>query len=122
MKLEVVIEVVRLLKEQTEKDNKIYNLFNIDLSEFVSPLQTVIGHLIGSIYGKDGSDTFDWWCYEKEWGTRKDITMTDSDNNVMCETIEDLHQYLEDTIKLDYELPKKYTAEETAEIIKGFFK
>ena len=121
MKLEVFIEVVKLLKEQTERDNAVYKL-NIDLTEFVSPLQTIITHLIGSIYGKDGSDTFDWWCYEKEWGTRKDITMTDSNNNVMCETIEDLHQYLEDTIKLDYELPKKYTDEETAEIIKGFFK
>lgn len=121
MKLDVFKEVIRLLKEQTERDNAVYKL-NIDLTEFVSPLQTIISHLIGSIYGKDGLNTFDWWCYEKDWGTKTDMTMTDSDNNIMCETVEDLHQYLEDTITWDYELPKKHTPEETLELLKTLFK
>ena len=121
MTLEVFKEVVRLLKEQSDRDSAIYKI-GVDLSEFESPLQTVVSHLIGSLYGKDGKETFEWWCYEKEWGTKTDLEMTDSEGNLMCETIEDLHQYLEDTISLDYELPRKYTDEERLEIFKEFFK
>jgi len=120
MKLDVFKEVVRLLKSQSDRDSAIYGM-GVDLSEFESPLQWVISHLIGSIYGKEGKETFEWWCYDKEWGTKTEITMTDVEGNLMCETIEDLHQYLEDTIVLDYELPKKYTDDERISILKKMF-
>ena len=108
MKIEVFKEIVELLRIQNEKDNSVYAL-NIDLTEFNSPLQTVISHLIGSIYGREGLDTFDWWCCDKEWGTRTDLEFKSEDGTMLCETIDDLHQYLESNIVDDYELPHKYT-------------
>lgn len=120
MKLNVFKEVIRLLKLQYERDTAVYGL-GIDLSEFESPLQNVLDHLIGTIYGKEGKEIFDWWCYEKEWGTRTDLTMTDNDGNLMCESIEDLHQYLEDIAKMDYELPKVITDEERLAVFKQMF-
>ena len=121
MTLDIFKEVIRLLKEHSDKDRALYNL-GVDLSDFDTPLQMAINHLIGPIYRNEGKETFDWWCYEKDWGTRTDLTMTDSENNIMCESIEDLHQYLEDTIAYDYELPKKYTSEESEYLLKTFLK
>ena len=120
MKLEVFKEIIQLLKEQSKKDHAAYKL-GLDLTEFTSSLETVICHLIGSIYGKEGKENFDWWCYDKEWGTKKDFGMYDADKNIICETIEELHKYLEDHIVLDYELPKKYTNKERLEIFKKIF-
>jgi len=120
MKIDVFKEVVRLLKLQNDRDTAIYGM-GIDLTEFESTLQFVITHLIGSLYGEDGKCTFDWWCFDKEWGTRTDLTMTDADGNIICETIEDLYQYLEDNVTSDYTLPKKYTDEERLEILKQMF-
>ena len=65
--------------------------------------------LIGSIYGREGRDTFDWWCYEKNFGERTDLKMTDKDGNELCRTIEELHQYLEDNKVNDYYLSKYQT-------------
>lgn len=121
MKIEVFKEIVELLKKQNEKDSAVYTL-NIDLTEFNSPLQTVISHLIGSIYGREGLDTFDWWCCDKEWGTRTDLEFKLDDGTILCETIDDLHQYLESNIVDDYELPHKYTDDERLEILKEMFK
>ena len=120
MNFEVFKEVVRLLKEHDEKVNAAYKL-NVDLTNFCDPVSTVVGHLIGSIYGKEGKETFDWWCYEKEWGTRKDLDMRNSDGELLCDTIEDLHQWLEDMAVWDYELPKKMSNEEILENFKNLF-
>jgi hypothetical protein len=120
MNLEVFKEVVRLLKEHEDKVDAAYKA-NVDLINFCDPITTVVGHLIGSIYGKEGKETFDWWCYEKEWGTRKDLEMRNHDGELLCDTIEDLHQWLEDMAVWDYELPKKITDEERLKIFKNIF-
>ena len=111
MTLSVFTEVVRLLKEQEQKVDAAYDS-GVDLINFTDAYSAIIAHLIGSIYGKEGKETFEWWCYDKEWGTRKDIKMTNADGIVVCETIEDLHGYLENYIVYDYELPTKKSLEE----------
>lgn len=120
MKIKVFKEIVVKLKEQDEILDRVYKT-GIDLTNLLDPLRSVVSHLIGSIYGKEGLDTFDWWCYEKEWGTRKDFKMTDKDGNELCKTIEDLHIYLEQNLVNDYKLPKKLTDEERLSIIKNIF-
>ena len=120
MKIKVFKEIVVKLKEQDEILDRVYKT-GIDLTNLLDPLQSVVSHLIGSIYGKEGLDTFDWWCYEKEWGTRKDFKMTDKDGNELCKTIEDLHIYLEQNLVNDYKLPMKLTDEERLSIIKNIF-
>lgn len=121
MKLKVFKEIIDKLKEQDEILNKTYKA-GIDLTNLVDPIQSAVSHLIGSIYGKDGLDVFDWWCFNKEWGTRKDMTMTDNDGKLLCENIKDLHKWLEDNASEDYDLPKKLTEEERLSILKGMFK
>ena len=102
---EVFERIVFELKEQQEKLDKAYEA-GIDHINFTGPYESVISMLIGSIYGREGRDTFDWWCYEKNFGERTDLTMTDKDGNELCRTIEELHQYLEENKVNDYHLSK----------------
>ena len=105
IKLEVFERIVFELKEQQEKLDKAYEA-GIDHINFTGSYESVISMLIGSIYGQEGKETFDWWCYEKNFGERTDLTMTDKDGNKLCRTIEELHQYLEDNKVNDYYLSK----------------
>lgn len=102
---EVFERIVLELKEQQEKLDKAYEA-GIDHINFTGPYESVISMLIGSIYGQEGKETFDWWCYEKNFGEQTDLTMTDKDGNKLCRTIEELHQYLEDNKVNDYYLSK----------------
>jgi len=120
MKLEVFKETINRLKEQNESIDRAYKA-GIDLINFLDPIESAVSHLIGSIYGIEGKEVFDWWCYEKEWGTRKDFNMTDREGNVMCETIEDLHTWLEENASNDYILPRRLSDEEREEAIKIAF-
>jgi hypothetical protein len=119
MKLEIFKEIIAKIKEHDAIIDKTYDA-GVDLTNLMDPIQTVVSHLIGSIYGESGQDTFDWWCYDNEFGT-KDMEMTDRDGNRLCQTIEDLHAYLEANITDDYCLPRKYTDEERIEILSGLF-
>jgi hypothetical protein len=105
IKPEVFERIVFELKEQQERLDKAYEA-GIDLIDFTGSYESVIAMLIGSIYGMDGRDTFDWWCYEKDFGKRTDLTMTDKDDNEICRTIGELHQYLEENKVNDYYLSK----------------
>lgn len=120
MKLEVFKEIVAKLKEQDEILDKTYKA-GIDLTNLLDPVQSAITHLIGSIYGKEGLETFDWWCHEKEWGTRADMTMTNKDGTELCQTVEDLHRWLEENVVDDYKLPKRLTDEERLAVLKNMF-
>ena len=99
---EVFERIVFELKEQEESLDSAYKS-GIDLINFTNPYESVISMLIGSIYGNEGKETFDWWCYEKNFGERTDLTMTDKDGNELCRTVEELHQYLEENQTDDYE-------------------
>ena len=102
---EVFERIIFELKEQQQKLDKAYEA-GIDHINFTGPYESVISMLIGSIYGQEGKDTFDWWCYEKNFGERTDLKMTDKDENELCRTIEELHQYLEENKVNDYYLSK----------------
>jgi hypothetical protein len=121
MKLEIFKEIVDKLQEQQEILDNTYKA-GVDITNLLDPIQSVVSHLIGSIYGGAGLDVFDWWCYEKEWGTKTDITMTDENDKTFCNNIEELHAYLEsfdEEQKKEYSLPKQLTDEERVEIMKS---
>lgn len=121
MKYEVFERVIALLKKSSEIDHALYKA-GLDVANITDDLHTIITHLIGSIYGDDGGDTFSWWCHDKEWGTRTDLTMTDADGNSLCETMEDLYQYLEENKNDDYRLRIPMTDEERMETFRALFK
>jgi hypothetical protein len=120
MKLEVFKKIIELLKKHQSKTIAAYKA-EIDLVNFCDPLEQVISLLIGSYYGKEGKETFDWWCYEKDWGERTDLTMTDKNGNELCRTIEELHQWLEENKTDDYNLPYQMTDEERTIYLNGIF-
>jgi hypothetical protein len=120
MKLEVFKKIIELLKKHQSKTIAAYKA-EIDLVNFCDPLEQVISLLIGSYYGKEGKETFDWWCYDKNWGERTDLTMTDKDGNELCRTIEELHQWLEENKTDDYNLPYQMTDEERTRYLNGIF-
>jgi hypothetical protein len=121
MKFETFERVVHILKKNHEKIHQLYKL-GIDLTEINDDLHDVISMLINSMYGVESAETFDWWCYEKEWGTRKDITFTDKDGNKLCETIEELYNYMEENKSDDYVLKKPLTDKEREELLCEMFK
>lgn len=59
MKLEVFKELIEKLKVQSQKERAAYKV-GVDLFEFNSEFHSIVSILIGSYYGKDGLDTFDW--------------------------------------------------------------
>jgi hypothetical protein len=120
MKLEVFAEIISLLKEQSNKEQAAYDA-GIDLINFNDPIQAAVSHLIGAIYGTEGLDVFNWWCYDKEWGTRKDLTMQEADGTAICQTLIDLHEWLEKNKTDDYGLPIKLTMDERLSLIASMF-
>ena len=93
MQLEIFKEIIAKMQEHDAIIDKTYDA-GIDLTNLMDPIQNVVSHLIGSIYGEEGKDTFDWWCFYNEYGTR-DLEMTDKEGNRLCRNIEDLYIYLE---------------------------
>jgi hypothetical protein len=120
MKYEIFAEIVALIKEQSDKEQASYDV-GVDLINFNDPIHAAISHLIGAIYGTDGKDVFDWWCYEKEWGARKDLTMQEADGTEVCQTLVDLHEWLEKNKTDDYGLPIKLSLEERLSLITSIF-
>jgi len=120
MKLEVFKKIVKLLQLNNKKISKLYAL-GMDITNITDELEQVVSHLIGAIYGKDGLETFEWWCYEKEWGTNKKLEMTSIDSQLLCDTIEDLHKYLEDNIQNDYDIKSPISEKERIKMFHSFF-
>jgi len=120
MNFETFAEIVALLKEQSNKEQASYDA-GIDLINFNDPIHAAVSHLIGTIYGTDGKDVFDWWCYEKDWGARKDLIMTEVDGTEVCQTLVDLHEWLENNKTEEYSLPTKLTLEERLSLIASIF-
>jgi hypothetical protein len=120
MKIEVFRHIVESLKKHSDTVNAAYAL-EIDLINFNDSISSAVHHLIGAYYGKEGQETFDWWCYEKDWGNRKDLTMTDANGVVLCESLEELHRYLEENRVDDYEIPRKLSSAERYELLKKMF-
>lgn len=120
MKISVFKEIINQQKKADEKKSAFHTL-GLDIYDLTEELDIIISHLIGSHYGKEGKEIFDWWCYEKDFGENKDCKMTDNDGNLLCETVEELHSYLEANITTDYDLPQKMTDAERESFLKSMF-
>jgi hypothetical protein len=121
MDIQVFKRVVEQLKTTQERTHALAKL-GIEVYSITDDLNAAISHLVGAYYGQEGLDTFEWWCWDKDWGTRTDLRMTNADGISICETIEDLHQYLEDTAApFTYTLPVPMTDAERMELMESMF-
>lgn len=78
--------------------DKLYKL-DIDIVN-VESLETPVIQLIEKILtpdyeiDKELDDTLEWFCFEKEFGERKDLVMRNADNTIIpSDTIEDIWNY-----------------------------
>ena len=97
MTYESFLRVIKGLKKAEKDSNDAYKL-NIDLLDFVDPYNIVITELIKEIYGAEGYDWLSWFCYENDFGQGK-LQAWDKDKNLICYSLESLHQYLEENYK-----------------------
>ena len=100
MNKEQFIKLMTVIKKRYYSLESIYDKFN-DLFEdvgykFISntslfPIINVISDIVG-----DDNKWIEWYIYEKEWGTKEDMEVTDINNNVVpFETLEDLWELIQ---------------------------
>lgn len=100
MNKEQFIKLMIVVKERYYSLESIYDKFNelfgdvgdrlIDNTSLF-PIIKTISEIIG-----DNEDWIGWYIYEKEWGTKEDMEVTDVNNNVVSsETLEDLWELIQ---------------------------
>ena len=100
MTKEQFIKLMTVIKERYYSLESIYDKFN-DLfgdvgDKFIDdtslfPIIKTISEIIG-----DNEYWIEWYIYEKEWGTKEDMEVTDvNDNVVPSETLEDLWELIQ---------------------------
>lgn len=95
MTYENFLKVTLSLQKEGRVISDLYKL-NIDLIEFVDPYHKIICTLIEEIYGTNGLDWFNWFCWENDFG-QKGLEAFDNGNRI-CYSHESLWDFLE-TIK-----------------------
>ena len=86
-----------MIEELEKRDNKTKTLYllGVDLTELDSPFESVIRDLMIECFGVDGEDMISWWCYEKDFGKREDLTCQDKDGNLICQDLDGLYEYIQ---------------------------
>lgn len=95
MKKETFMKTCKRMKVSTDKMQAAYKL-NIDLTEFMDDDSWVSQSLWNVILTKEGYDWFSWFMYEKAYlyEIREGMKAWDEDKNEICQTIDDLYNYL----------------------------
>lgn len=85
-----------MIEELEKHNNTIHNLYllGVDLTELADPLNNVIKDMMVECFGVDGEDMISWWCYEKDFGKREDLTCQDKDGNLICQDLDGLYDYI----------------------------
>jgi len=118
MKLEVFTEIIKRIREQSDKQNALYKL-DVDLINYSDNYTSVIDILLKVYYGEDGADWIDWYLYERDENGALDQA-TDKDGKPICYDIKSLWEEVEQCRldnKKEYELPVRLTDEERLEIL-----
>lgn len=94
------IKLMTVIKERHDSLENVYDklddIFGDVRDRFVAntslfPIIKVISDIIG-----DDGKWIEWYIYEKEWGTKEDMEVTDVNNNVVpSETLEDLWELIQ---------------------------
>lgn len=90
-------KIVLLLRNQSKQIDTMYDM-GIDLTAFTDRFYSVIGELMKTIYGQQGYDTFQWFCYERDYGIRLskyNPAAWDENDNPICYDIKSLYEHLE---------------------------
>jgi hypothetical protein len=93
MTYENFLKVITTIEKQDKAVSALYDL-KVDLIEWTDPYGAIIGELLKEIYGEEGVDWFNWYCYENNFGTGK-LEAWDENKNPICYDHKSLWEYLE---------------------------
>ena len=97
---EEFINIISLHKQAADNLHKYYDL-GIDLCEgkysVVNNLYDCINKLFKQLYTKIGIDWIEWFIYENDYGLNKYEAY--DDDKLICQTVEDLYDYIQQYIK-----------------------
>jgi len=85
--------IILQLKYISETEHSIHK-HGIDLHEFISRYSNIIFDLFRTIYGAEGCDWIEFFCYECDFGS-KGIRAWDENKNPMCYDVKSLWEYIE---------------------------
>ena len=123
MQYPIFEKIIHELKKNSDKVSQMYRQ-GVDLTQITDPLHQVISYSLGAHFGQEGLDWIDWWCYDKDFGSRGDLKAYDSSGNEICKTIYDLWETIEDCRANNpgYSLKNPLTDEERQQLINSLFK
>lgn len=100
MTKEQFIKLMTVIKERHDSLENVYDklddIFGGVGDRFVAntslfPIVKVISDIVG-----DDNEWIEWYIYEKEWGTNKDLEVTDDNHNIIpSKTLEDLWELIQ---------------------------
>jgi len=93
MTYENFLKVITTIEKQDKAVSALYDL-KVDLIEWTDPYATIISELLKEIYGEEGVDWFNWYCYENNFGTGG-LQAWDENKNLICYDHKSLWEYLE---------------------------
>ena len=93
MTYENFLKVITTIEKQDKAVSALYDL-KVDLIEWTDPYGAIIVKLLKEIYGEEGVDWFNWYCYENNFGTGK-LEAWDENKNLICYNHKSLWEYLE---------------------------
>jgi hypothetical protein len=93
MKYEDFLFVGLQLQKQDKVINKL-NELNMDVMDLVDPYYMIVDKLMREVYGEEGADWFNWFCFENDFGT-KGLEAWDENKNPICYNWESLWECLE---------------------------
>lgn len=86
------IKLLDLMKGDHDRTRELYRLgidkINYDVD---GQIQTILGR---AAFGEEW-EMVTWFCYEKDFGKRADITARDKDGNEICKDVDGLWEWLE---------------------------
>lgn len=86
----VIVEQLRNVSDRTSEAYKA----DVDLIDYNNDFHTIITMLIDELLTKESVDWFDWFCFEKDFGRKKDMKAWDKDRNEICKDIEGLYKLI----------------------------
>jgi len=90
-------DILHTLQEQDKVVDELYKN-KVDLYDFIDAYHKVITMLIKEVYGEEGYDSWSWYVYENDYGT-KGLEAWDKDGKRICYSHESLWEYLESLTK-----------------------
>ncbi len=101
MNCKTFLDIITRLKTHSQRTHDCYKL-GLDLCNFDEDLFVVISSLFKEIYGTEGLEWIEWFCYEHVG----EHFAQDADGNRICDTPENLWKYLEEHHRQLWEVQK----------------